>query len=244
VLLLLPAKEDAKFMMRVFNADGSEASMCGNAVRCLARFLLDEKLIEGELDTPIPILTKSGIKSIRVLTKGSDFVGVAVDMGFALSLPLLQPLLLSQPPKESITVGGKELSFVPVSMGNPHAVFFDQPIDAAVVKEANRHPLFGSAGVNVGFCSVESVSIDRVHLRLQVWERGAGLTKACGTGACAAAVAYFIHHNTGTCPSFLVSLPGGDLFINLKQENDAIRVFKTGPAEYEFSGILSLVETR
>jgi len=213
-------------------------------VRCLARFLLDEKLIEGDLDASIPILTKSGVKHIRILRNGSDFGGAAVDMGFALTVPLQQHLLLSHPPKESITMDDKQISFTPVSMGNPHAVFFDQPIDPHLVEEVNRHPLFGPEGVNVGFCSVVSQSPERVHMRLQVWERGAGLTQACGTGACAAAVAFFLQHNIGTYPCYLITLPGGDLFIDLKLENQAIRVFKTGPAEYEFSGILSLVEAR
>lgn len=241
LLLLLPGTNESKFTMRVFNLDGSEAAMCGNAIRCLARFLLDEKLLDGDLDAPVPIWTKSGIKNIRVLTNCGNFVAAAIDMGFALAVSHQHQLLLTDPPKELITMSGKQIHFTPVSMGNPHAVVFGQPVDAEVVAEVNRHPLFWPEGVNVGFCEILSETPTQTHLRLQVWERGAGLTQACGTGACAAAVAYFLEHQTNA-PSVLVSLPGGDLVIDLKQENQALRVFMTGPAVYEFSGILSLVE--
>lgn len=212
--LVLIIRKDGEYTMRIFNADGSEAEMCGNAIRCLADYLLRKNLVAGPV---FPIHTLGGTKLIQ--QEGSLY---RVDMG--------EPGFQGLSPTVEIAVQGRMWTCHPVSMGNPHAVVFVDDVDE--INLALWGPLLEKAevwpqGANIEFTQVLSAH----HLKVRVWERGAGPTLACGTGACAAAVAAI---REGLVPSPVqVTLPGGDLTIEWEADG---RVFMLGPAAQVFSG--------
>ena len=229
LILVLPSRS-AEFRMRMFNPDGSEAEMCGNGTRCVARFVYDRKLTT---QTTIRLETLAGTRTLRLATRRGKVESVRVDMG--------QPRLRrSDIPMrgedteavldEPIKVDGRKLTFTAVSMGNPHAVIFDlkpTPADVAALGPAIESHRFFPQKTNVQFCDVTSTS----EVVLRTWERGAGVTLACGTGACAAVVAGVI---TGRLTRRVtVHLLGGDLLIEWTGDN---RVMMTGPAETVFEG--------
>lgn len=177
-----PTNPDVDFRYRIFNSDGSEVEQCGNGARCFARFVLDKRLT---VKKQIRVETKAGIIELDVRADGQ----VRVDMGPPRLVPQQIPFVaeaeaLSYP----VDVDGQTVQLAAVSMGNPHAVLRVEDVDRAPVHELGpkleHHPRFPQR-VNVGFLQVQ----DRHQARLRVWERGAGETRACGTGACAAAVA-------------------------------------------------------
>jgi len=216
VLTVLPPRSaGAVATMHIFNSDGSVAAMCGNGIRCVARHLADARGLSGDLT----IDTDSGPRPCHV-HRGVDghVEAVSVEMG---------PARVEG--EETFTVGGDQYRSVRVSMGNPHAVLFHPPSRerAAEVGPAIERAVVG--GVNVGFARPGPGGIDLV-----VWERGSGLTDACGTGACAAAVA---SARAGTVPTgqpVEVRLPGGPLQITVAK--DLTRVTMRGPAEWVFEG--------
>lgn len=212
--------------MRMFNPDGSEGEMCGNGVRCLARFLVDQGHATGPR---IEVETGAGVLVLNLQDDGQ----VTVDMGKArltrgeigmLGAPDEQ--FLSQP----IVVGDLELKGTAVSMGNPHVVFIVDDVDAVPLETwgplFENHQLFPNR-TNVHFIQ----ALSRSHLKQRTWERGAGITLACGTGACSSAVAGFL--NGVSDRRVTVSLPGGDLQIEYKEDGT---VFMTGPAQTVFKG--------
>ncbi len=226
------AGADADFRYRIFNADGGEVEQCGNGVRCFARFVYDQGLTNK---TTIPVMTSAG----RVVVDIQDDGQVIVDMG----TPKLQPdeiPLISERRQILYTIdhiGDDQQSWAvgAVSMGNPHAVLQVTDIDTAPVATLGSllevHPAFPRR-VNVGFMQV----VDAGHIRLRVFERGVGETRACGTGACAAVVA-------GRLQGLLdeqvqVDLPGGRLQIKWQGEGES--VWMTGPATTVFSGMVSI----
>ncbi len=230
VLIVEPARsDDTLFRYRIFNADGSEVEQCGNGARCFARFVLDEGLTK---ETTIPVETYGGRIVLHVEPDGL----VTVNMG----VPRLEPWDIPfNAPSRSVNypleVDGEILDIAAVSMGNPHAVVRVTQLDQAPVEHLGalieRHPRFPKR-VNVGFMQV----IDRTHIRLRVFERGAGETLACGTGACAAVVA-------GRLQGLLdegvhVDLPGGRLWIRWAGEGQP--VIMTGPAQRVFQGQIEL----
>lgn len=231
LVLILPS-DKADFRMRIFNADGSEAMMCGNATRCIGKYVYDMGMTTK---TEISLETNSGIKYLT-LYPGADgkIESVKVDMGKAIlvpkEIPVDSPLdrFIAQP----VTVDGTEYAMTCVSMGNPHAVVFLPEIDSLDLEKIGpsfeHHPLF-SDRVNTEFVRV----IDAHTLQMRVWERGSGETFACGTGTCATVVAAVLNGYCKKEEEILVHLRGGDLRI-IYHEDDTVTMI--GPATYVFEG--------
>lgn len=233
-LVLIMPSEIADFRMRIFNADGSEAMMCGNATRCIGKYVYDMGLTDK---TEVTLETNSGIKYLELFLKDDKVDMVTVDMGKAILVPRDIPVdsdlesFVSQP----LEVGGKEYKVTCVSMGNPHAVIFTEGIDELELEKIG--PLFENHKLFPNRINTEFVeAIDSHTLKMRVWERGSGETFACGTGTCATVVAAVLN---GICPKdeeVLVHLCGGDLRIIWKNDGT---VLMTGPAEYVFEGNVS-----
>lgn len=230
-LLLLYPSSKADFKMRVFNADGGEVEMCGNGIRCLARYIWDRRFSKKET---LAIETLAGI--IRPEDRGEL---VKVDMGEPIFDPEKIPMSIkftSFPVVDyPVQIKGREFRITCISMGNPHAVIFLSIKDGeelsnfsvpAYGPEIERHPLFPKK-TNVEFVDIES----ETELSIRVWERGAGETMACGTGASAAGVASMLKGLTRR--AITVHLRGGDLFIEWAENN---HVYMTGPASEVFEG--------
>lgn len=223
----------ADFRMRMFNADGSEAEMCGNAVRCVAKYLYDRGKTRK---TTIALETKGGIKELALHLEHGSVKTVRVDMGEPILEAQRIPVLAESERviAEPFEVEGHQLSMTCVSMGNPHAVFIVDAIRDEHIHRLGprieRHPRF-PARVNVEFIEV----LDPTTLRMRVWERGSGETLACGTGACAAYVAAVLQ---GRCERRgKVHLLGGTLEMEWAENN---HVYKTGPAEFVFEGVVEV----
>lgn len=229
-LVLIMPSQLATARMRIFNADGSEAEMCGNAIRCVGKYLYDQKIVT---QPTLTIETGSGIKQLSLEIKDAAVTSVRVDMGEPELRSALIPVAGAsrQIIGEDIAVNGRQYQFTAVSMGNPHCVIFlPQLSDDQVLLDGpllEQHPLFPRR-INVEFIQVNS----RDQITMRVWERGSGETMACGTGACAATVAAVLNNLTDR--QVTVRLPGGELLINW----DAItnHVWMTGPAVTVFRG--------
>jgi len=222
-MLLLFSSETADFKMRIFNADGSEVEMCGNGIRCLAKYIWDRGISRKD---ELSVETAAGI--IRPVNAGGM---VRVDMGEpvleARAIPVnLEGVIKNFP----LIIDGKEFKITCISMGNPHAVIFVDDTDGFDVKKygpaIETHELFPKR-TNVEF--IQTIGPER--LKMRVWERGAGETMACGTGACAAAVAASLNGLTGK--KVTVGLIGGELSVEWAGNN---HVYMTGPAEEVFEG--------
>lgn len=232
-LVLLNTSRAAAFGMRIFNADGSEAEMCGNAIRCLAKYVWEQGLTREQV---FSFETLGGVKQISLLLQGQAVEAVKVAMGQPLFDSKAIPL--AGPPRravnEKISVENTELTFVGVSMGNPHCVIFvpslqEIPWQSYGAKLEND-PIFPQR-TNVEFVKI----VNPQKIDMKVWERGAGPTLACGTGACAATVAGIL---TGRLANEVaVHLPGGVLKISWKQGEE---VSMQGPATEVFNGRISL----
>jgi diaminopimelate epimerase len=227
LVMILPS-EIADFKMRIFNSDGSEAEMCGNATRCIARYLYEQKLTTK---TKIVIETKAGMIKPEIIFKNGNFETVKVNMG--------EPILAAedipvagfgkeQVVHKELTVLDKTYQITCVSMGNPHCVIFVEDINAVELEKIGpmieTQPMFPKK-INVEFVEVKS----KDHLRMRVWERGAGITLACGTGSCATIVAAILNEKTGR--SAKIELDGGDLYVEWGEDN---HVYLSGPAEEVF----------
>lgn len=230
-LVLIMPSDKADFRMRMFNADGSEGNMCGNATRCIGKFVYDNHLTDK---TNITLETRSGIKKLTLYPENGKVKTVLVDMGKAVLKPADIPMNVSGDTfiNKPITVDGKEVFITAVSMGNPHAVTYVDDVDSLELEKIGpsfeNHPLFPER-VNTEFIKI----LDESTMQMRVWERGSGETWACGTGACAATAAsvlngYFPHDKEIT-----VKLRGGDLFITYKSDGT---VLMRGPAETVFTG--------
>lgn len=224
-----PSNPEVDFRYRIFNSDGSEVEQCGNGARCFARFVLDKRLTTKKL---IRVETKGGVIELDVRNDGQ----ISVDMGAPRWVPADIPF---QAPAQALNypleVDGQTVQIAAVSMGNPHAVLRVDDVNSAPVRELGpkieHHPRFPMR-VNVGFLQV----IDRHRAQLRVWERGAGETQACGTGACAAAVAA-ISQGWMDSPVTL-DLTGGRLCI--EWAGDGHPVIMTGPAVRVYEGQVRL----
>ncbi len=232
-LILIQPSQIADCKMRMFNADGSEGRMCGNAIRCIARYMLERHPEICPGDT-VRIETLSGIK---IVTAQRDAEGkpsmLRADMGAPGLSPESIPVLTATPQDLSIEVPGFSGSGVCVSMGSPHIVFFidsdPSELDIAHIGPAiESHSLFPER-VNVEFVQMQPDG----SLKMRVWERGSGETMACGTGACATAVAAMLKGRTPQRTA-TVHLRGGDLIIEWNPDNN--RVYMTGPAALVFEG--------
>ncbi len=208
----------ADFKMRIFNADGSEAKMCGNGIRCVGKYVYDKGYTDKK---SLKIETLSGVRTLELWTSGNRVKNVTVKMGTAV-------------PKKSITlnIAGQEVVCIPVSVGNPHAVIFVENIEEAPLTslgpQIEHHEAF-PGGVNVEFVQV----IDEKHLRMRVWERGSGVTMACGTGACASVMAAVTEGYCSYDQAVSVQLDGGVLKIEISPDNS---VQMTGPAQFVYEG--------
>jgi diaminopimelate epimerase len=230
LILILPSSQ-ADVRMQMFNADGGEAQMCGNGVRCVAKYAYDHGLAKAN---PMRVETAAGIRTID-LSLGADgkVAAATVDMGVPVLDPAAIPVTIRQARAVDVTLktSTRALQMTCVSMGNPHAVFFVDDVAgvplAALGPEIENHPVFPQR-VNVHFVQVHS----RREVTMRTWERGSGITLACGTGASAVCVAGV---QTGkTDRQLLAHLPGGDLRLQWRQEDD--HVLMTGPATEVFSG--------
>ena len=213
---------EADFSMRIFNADGSEAMMCGNASRCIGKYLFERGLTDK---TEIRLLTLSGIKTLSLHVEDGIVESVTVDM--------LEPVLENE--SQFIESRGLDQGTF-VSMGNPHYVIFTDNVDQ--VGETGRvlehHPAFPQR-CNIEFARIE----DDGSIRTRVWERGSGITQACGTGACATAVAAFVTGRAGRKSQIVMD--GGTLSIEWRESDN--HVYMTGPATFVFDGEIELQTT-
>ncbi len=231
VIFALPGQEGTDYSMRIFNADGSEPEMCGNGIRCLAKFIAT---LEGRSEPcAYRIHTLAGVITPKLEADGQ----VTVDMGEPRLLAGEIPTTLVAPDQrvmnQSLTVADRAWEVTCVSMGNPHCITFVPDVAAIALAtlgpQFEHHPVFPQR-INTEF--IEVVRPD--YLKMRVWERGAGITLACGTGACAALVAGVI---TDRCDRrATVELPGGPLLIEWSSADQ--RVYMTGPAEAVFTGQL------
>lgn len=230
-LIMINPSDKADFEMEMYNADGSRGEMCGNGIRCVAKYVYDYGLTDK---TSISVETLAGIKYLDLTVEDGKVVLVKVDMGKPMLRPEEVPVVSEKEEviDEPITVDGQEYRMTCVSMGNPHAVvFIDQdvkefPLETVGVKFEN-HERFPKR-VNTEFVNV----LDRHTAQMRVWERGSGETLACGTGACAVAVACAL--NGLTEDEVTVKLLGGDLQIKWDREKNT--VYMTGLAEVVFDG--------
>lgn len=223
VLIGASTVPEADYSMRIFNADGSEAMMCGNASRCIGKYLYEKGLTK---QTQIRLLTLSGIKLLDLHVKGDKVESVTVNMG--------EPVFENG--KQFIT-GVKNLpqgSFV--SMGNPHYVIFVEDIDTVDVEREGSRLEYNAAFPER--CNIEFAEMRPDGIRVRVWERGSGITMACGTGACATAVAAAHLGKTGR--SSQIIMDGGTLAIEWRESDN--HVYMTGPAEFVFEGEIDIDE--
>ncbi len=230
VIFVLPGEEDTDYTMRIYNSDGSEPEMCGNGIRCLAKFIADLKGI-GEVNKTYRIYTLAGVITPQLQGNGK----VKVDMG--------QPQLTAQEIPTTLTDGSEKVIaqsleiadktwlVTCVSMGNPHCITFVS--DACAVPLEQIGPLFEHHPVFPQRTNTEFIQVVKPdYIKMRVWERGAGITLACGTGACASVVAGVLN---GKCDrTCTVELPGGCLEIEWSEADN--RVYMTGPAEPVFTG--------
>lgn len=233
-LILIHPSQVADFRMAMYNADGSEGKMCGNGVRCIAKYVYDYGLTDKK---QIAIETLGGIKYLDLTVEDGKVVQVKVDMG----APILEPeqipvkLGVDRCVNEPLTVGGKEYQITAVSMGNPHAVVFVEDTDSLALDvigpEFEHHKVFPDR-INTEFVQV----LNRNEVNMRVWERGSGETLACGTGTCATVVACVL--NGLTEDEITVHLLGGDLLLRYDRERNT--VWMTGPAAVVCDGEISL----
>ena len=223
-LILIRPSEVADFRMSMYNADGSDGKMCGNGIRCVAKYVYDFGLTEK---TTITIETLSGIKTLKLSVNDGKVQSVRVDMGKAIlesrDIPAIyegKDIIVNEP----VNIDGNEYKITCVSMGNPHCITFVEDVKAIDIEQTGprfeKHEMFPDR-VNTEFIHV----IDRTHIDMRVWERGSGETLACGTGACAAVVACVL--NGLTDRKVTVHLLGGDLDIEYMEDGT---VYMTGPA--------------
>lgn len=230
LVLILPS-ETADFKMRIFNADGSEAEMCGNATRCVGKYVYENGLTKN---TRISLETNAGIKQLELDVVNHEVLSVTVDMGKAVLEPSMIPVKSDSDKvvDEPIAVGGKEYRYTAVSMGNPHAVVFVDDVDSLPLSEIGpmfeNHELFPER-INTEFIQV----IDESTLKMRVWERGSGETWACGTGACASVVAAALNGFVKQDREIKVKLRGGSLYITFRSDGTVI---KRGPAAFVCEG--------
>ena len=232
IVLILPS-DKADFRMRMFNADGSEGKMCGNASRCIGKYVYEKKLTDK---TEVTLETLAGIKTLNLKVDGEKVTEVEVNMGEAITDPKKIPVLFDKDivVNEKMDVCGEKYRITCVSMGNPHCIVYMNNIDNLEIEKIGpkfeNHKLFPER-INTEFVEV----IDRNTLKMRVWERGSGETLACGTGACASVVASIINGYCKRDSEIKVELLGGELIINYTSQGD---VYMEGPAKFVYEGII------
>lgn len=237
-LIMINPSKTADFEMEMYNADGSRGEMCGNGIRCVAKYVYDYGLTDK---TQISVETLGGIKYLDLAVEDGKVSLVKVDMGKpeleADRIPIISER--EQVIDEPIEVDGKEYHMTGVSMGNPHTVIYVDDVKGLDLEKIGpkfeNHERFPKR-INTEFVHC----IDRQTVEMRVWERGSGETLACGTGACAVAVSSILNNLTDT--QVTVKLLGGDLQIEWDREKD--RVFMTGPATVVFDGVIDITEMK
>lgn len=231
-LILICPSECADFEMKMYNADGSRGEMCGNGIRCVGKYVYDYGLTD---QTEISVETLGGIKHLSLTVEEGKVALVKVDMGSPIFVPEQIPVKVegNHAVNVPISVDGDEYRMTCISMGNPHAVVYLDDIQNMEIEKTGpkfeHHPCFPNR-VNTEFARV----LDRETVEMRVWERGSGETLACGTGACAVAVASMVNGLTENCVT--VQLLGGNLKIEWDREKNV--VYMTGPATVVFDGEL------
>ena len=229
-LILINSSDIADFEMEMYNADGSRSEMCGNGIRCVGKYVYDYGLTDK---TQISIETLAGIKYLELMAEDGKVRQVRVNMGSPVLKPEGIPIALKGENAIDVPImaGETEYRMTGVGMGNPHTVVFMEDLERLDIEKIGPlfedHEYFPNR-VNTEFVKV----IDRKHVQMRVWERGSGETRACGTGACAVAVACIL--NGLTEDEVTVTLPGGDLQILWERKENI--VYMTGPAEVVFEG--------
>ncbi|MGN0452248.1 MAG: diaminopimelate epimerase [Ruminococcus sp.] len=217
-MIYICPSQTADFKMRIFNADGSEAKMCGNGIRCVGKYVYDKGYTDKKT---LRIDTLSGIKTLNLSVMGGKVNSVTVNMGKAVTEE-----------KTDLDIDGQTVALIPVSVGNPHAVIFVEDINDAPLTTLGpmieHHGMFPD-GVNVEFVQV----ISKTELRMRVWERGSGVTFACGTGACASTAAAISQKFCDRNSDISVILDGGTLHITVADDNT---VTMRGPATTVYEG--------
>lgn len=237
-LIMINPSKTADFEMEMYNADGSRGEMCGNGIRCVAKYVYDYGLTDK---TQISVETLGGLKYLDLTVEDGKVSLVKVDMGKPELEADLIPIISEreQVIDEPIEVDGKEYHMTGVSMGNPHAVIYVDDVKGLDLEKIGpkfeNHERFPKR-INTEFVHC----IDRQTVEMRVWERGSGETLACGTGACAVAVSSILNNLTDT--RVTVKLLGGDLQIEWDREKD--RVFMTGPATVVFDGVIDITEIK
>ena len=233
-VITIGPSEVADFRMRIYNADGSEAEMCGNGIRCVAKYVYDHKLTDK---TEIAVETGAGIKTLTLFTENEKVEQVRVDMGEPILEPSRIPVLSNKNPviADPILVGNMEWRMTCVSMGNPHAVVFVKDVASFPIEQFGplfeKHERFPKK-TNTEFVQV----ISRTEVSMRVWERGSDETWACGTGTCATVMACIMNGYTEN--KVLVHLRGGDLTI--EYDPNTKHIFMTGPATEVFHGEIEM----
>ena len=235
-LILICPSDKADFRMAMYNADGSEGSMCGNGIRCVAKFVYDKGLTDK---TTLNIETKAGIKTLELTAENGKVSLVKVNMGMpdfrAEAVPVVGlgrevPGLGEGVVGQTVTVAGKPWTMTCLSMGNPHAVVWVDDVASLPLEQigpAFEHAPYFPDRVNTEFVQV----LNDHEINMRVWERGSGETLACGTGACASVAACYLNGRTGT--QVMVHLRGGDLAVELGEDGC---IYMTGPATTVFEG--------
>lgn len=237
-LIMINPSKTADFEMEMYNADGSRGEMCGNGIRCVAKYVYDYGLTDK---TQISVETLGGIKYLDLTVEDGKVSLVKVDMGKPKLEADLIPIISEreQVIDEPIEVDGKEYHMTGVSMGNPHTVIYVDDVKGLDLEKIGpkfeNHERFPKR-INTEFVHC----IDRQTVEMRVWERGSGETLACGTGACAVAVSSILNNLTDT--QVTVKLLGGDLQIEWDQKKN--HVFMTGPAKVVFDGVIDITEIK
>lgn len=225
-ILIVRNSDIAPVKMVIINSDGSYASMCGNGIRCFAKYVWEESLVKNEV---LKIETGDGIKEAFLTVKDGKAEEITIDMGKPSFVPEKVPVQLKEEVIEKeIKINDKKYTITTLFMGVPHTVIFGdlKDYDVNEGKYIEKYPIF-SQGTNVNFCEV----VNKEEVKVKTWERGAGPTLACGTGSCACAVAANKIGLTGK--KVKISVPGGVLMVEMKDDNS---VFMTGPAVISFKG--------
>ena len=233
-LIMVNPSDKADFRMNMYNADGSEGKMCGNGIRCVAKYVYDNKMTDK---TTITVETLSGIKTLVLNVEDDKVKTVRVDMGTPILEAKEVPVISDkeQVIDEPIIIDNKEYKITCVSMGNPHAITFIDDTDSLDIESIG--PKFEKNQIFPDRINTEFIQIvDRNTIKMRVWERGSGETLACGTGACASVVACVLNNLTEN--KVTVKLLGGDLFIEYNREENT--VYMTGPARVSFVGNIDI----
>ncbi len=232
-LILICPSNTAHARMEMYNADGSRGEMCGNGIRCVGKFVFDHGLVKAN---PLKIDTDAGLKTLFLELKDNKVARVTVDMGEPiLEGPRIPVAVAGEMINQPLTVAGQSYHVTCISMGNPHCVTFVDNVEPLeldkIGPQFEHHSLFPKR-INTEFIQV----VSSTELNMRVWERGSGETWACGTGACAAAVAAALNKKAGR--RVTIHLRGGDLEIEWRAEDN--HVYMTGPAEEVFAGTIEV----